>query len=491
MGNCMSTPKMELLDLPNEVLQGICNQLDGPRYVTPGQSMFSTRDFIPDSPSLASLCLVCRRLRDVAQPVLFRNYHKEVDWKSESETRLFHFTIAVAKSPRLASYVHMVHADYQPDWNDAFLVSIAKERLGFPSKDDLNRDRDHYTNPKHFLSEVVPALLVLLCPNLEEFKVDVPDLDAETYGWIHGWSKGPWRDADQVADPSAGHGKRLALNSVTLDFSYEDSPEEDMVSPDLALVNEIVRCSPHLRKLRVNNCLCLLAPDKLALGNLTVLHLRYCGLVPKSMRGVLKAAARLETFSYTPFELFCETSETRPLGDQCLPRDIFEALVASPCSETLMNLYIDFGCPADMLGEGQDLTGFLAARPAPSRFPFPNLRTLVLPDSCLYGPNYRGGSQVLADALPAGMRELEIMAVQDPLRPRDDLVRVAKRSTALELPEMRVISVLEARGETQVISTDWERDFGYEPLFDALDEETGDVVRCHYYQQNINSSLST
>ncbi|TLS30660.1 hypothetical protein PpBr36_03934 [Pyricularia pennisetigena] len=500
MGKCMSTPKMELLDLPNEVLQGICNQLDGPHYVVLGQSIFSTRDFIPDSPSLAKLCLVCRRLRDMAQPVLFRNYHRSVDWNDRSEQRLFAFTVAVARNPRLASYVRTVDAAYlQPNWDtkgagdDAFVAAIAKERLGFPSEKDLDGDRRLYGRPKDFLSEVVPALLLLLCPNLEELKVDVPDLDAEDNGWIRGWPNGPWRDADQVADPSAGHRRKLALGSLTLDFGYQDSEEEDMVSPDLALVAEIVRCSPQLRQLRISNCLCLMESGKLALGNLTLLHLHDCGLDPRSLRDVLEAAARLETFSYTPFGLYCETSEARPIGDQTLPREVFEALAASPSRETLLHLSVDFHCPAEVLGDGQDLTGFLAARPAASpssRFPFPRLQTLVVSDGCLYGPGYRGGSQVLADALPAGMRTLEVVGVQDPLRPRDDLVRVAKRSSALELPEMRVISVLEARGQTQEISTEWGRDFGYESLFDALEEETGDVARCHYYQQNINSSLS-
>ncbi|KAI6366831.1 hypothetical protein MCOR25_005045 [Pyricularia grisea] len=489
---------MELLDLPNEVLQEICNQLEGPRFVVSGHSIFSTPDFVPDSPSLANLCLVCKRLRDIAQPVLFKTYHRQVHWNSRSETRLFQFTLAVAKSPRLVSYVRSVHAEYlQPDWDagntgdEVFLASIAKESLGFPSEDYIAREPNYYNEPKSYLGEAIPALLLLLCPSLEELKVFVADMKAETNGWIGGWTKGPWQDADHAADPSTGHSKKLALSSLALNFTYEDnSPEEDMVSPDLALVNDIVRCAPQLRKLRISDCLCLMEPEKIALGNLTVLHLRNCGLEVESLRCVLKAAAQLETFSYTPFGLYSEARETRPLGDQSLPREVFEALVASPCRETLLHLSINFECPAEVLGEGQDLTGFLAARPKSSRFPFPRLQTLVLSDSCLYAPNYRGGSQVLADALPAGMRQLEVVDVRDPSRPRDDLVRVAKRSSALELPEMRVISVAEARGDKQEISTEWGRDYGYEPLFDALDEETGDWARCHYYQQNINSSQS-
>ena len=104
-----SKPKLNIIDLPTEILDAIyrllCHHCQV-EHVVLAKSWDLQDDLGPfaDQRAIAQFSQCCRRLRDVAQPVLFHWYHGDEDEIDDVQTsRLGSFVGAILRRPTLAA----------------------------------------------------------------------------------------------------------------------------------------------------------------------------------------------------------------------------------------------------------------------------------------------------------------------------------------------------------------------------------------------------
>src|SRR5689334_10947402 len=99
-------PKLNIVDLPSEILDGICRLLC--LHCRDEHVVLAGPDILPaaleDQRAIARFSRCSRRLRGLAQPVLFHWYHgHEEHDEIEERDRLASFVRAIVRNPTLAA----------------------------------------------------------------------------------------------------------------------------------------------------------------------------------------------------------------------------------------------------------------------------------------------------------------------------------------------------------------------------------------------------
>ncbi|EHK17148.1 uncharacterized protein TRIVIDRAFT_226991 [Trichoderma virens Gv29-8] len=249
--------------LPDEILIMICGNMC--RHCTHPSKMSGSSWKYCES-TLSSLSQTCRRLRDIAQPVL---HHTVTPWN------MIPFVRTIIARPDLASQVRQLNTnevnESEPFQRDIKICQAEARRLNIRDRNELARTLlDNRITYYHLLLELALALL----PNVTKLSLMMP------FGT-------DYQSEDFFKLPVA---MKFVSSLVLL-------PQEPV---DLGHLRSFLAMLPRLERLEIEACQCITQP--LPLAELRSLIIERSGMGAASLQMIVRSCPKLEHFGYNDWE---------------------------------------------------------------------------------------------------------------------------------------------------------------------------------------------
>ncbi|KAJ5142947.1 uncharacterized protein N7515_001734 [Penicillium bovifimosum] len=282
---------VNLQDLPLELLQGILSFIANNNDIDIDEEFFS------------------REFRDLAQPLLFRNFTDDVNTDRNKTIR---FTKAIYERPGLGEHVR--HVTIKPLPIKYTGKGIAKEHIKF--YEGIIKDLQLGDMEKEWLISMrndgvnglglLIALLVTKTPNLRH--LHMPDGQSRDRPFLYFFSRHPSFLSN--------------LTSVSIEGDYKDTA---VIIPD----HEQLLSLPKLKSVVIESGhLDHSFPSSWTTGTLSADEFSFqgCHFVPEALKKFMRACKSLKSFTYTKFDVI---PSQRPFGDLLETHPEFNAAQAT------------------------------------------------------------------------------------------------------------------------------------------------------------------
>ncbi|KAL7813959.1 hypothetical protein V8C44DRAFT_326800 [Trichoderma aethiopicum] len=250
-----------LVTLPNELLYKICESFcPHCTYVPRPLYDFDDRDslLVPGRNALACLSKTCRRLRYIAQPVLYHYVYT---------TRSWHVLRSITARPDLAAHVrgleYLDHTDNHSLKGLNVVAATRKHKRLQRNRVALHPTYTHLTGRPHVLELISRRL-----PNIEEFLIDV----SEMRGW------------DFMVDLKSIRRLRLYVNNY--------------IAPGMLHLASFLSVMPRLEGLRIATDCPLESTHLPPVTEIRTLDLEFSGWCVSDLIPVINSCPKLERFRY-------------------------------------------------------------------------------------------------------------------------------------------------------------------------------------------------